>query len=210
MNEAPYREIDIGNWKRKDIYQYFKKFDSPFFNLTANIDVTGLYDHTKENKLSFFLSCLFYSTRAANAVEEFRYRMQDEKVICYDTVDPGCTIFLDDETFRYGYFFYREDLATFHEEGLKIIATMKTDPEFDPKTHKDNIIYYSVLPWLSFTSLEHPKMFNKPDSIPRIVFGKYFQDNNRRLMPVSVQVNHALMDGYHTSKYFQLFQEMIK
>ena len=207
---SSYKEVDLEKWKRKDIYTYFKNYDSPYFNLTVNIDVTALYEYTKSNKHSFFLSCLFYSTLAANKIEEFRYRIQNDKVICYDAIDPGCTIFMEDETFRYCYFNYHNDFTTFHKEGLEIIDQIKADPAFDPKSYKDNIIYYSVLPWLSFTSIEHPKRFGSAaDTIPRIVFGKYFMNNDRRLMPVSVQVHHAIMDGYHASKYYQLFQQLV-
>ncbi|MDX2046346.1 MAG: chloramphenicol acetyltransferase [Chitinophagaceae bacterium] len=204
-----YTEVDISAWKRKEVYRYFRAFDSPFFNITANVDVTALYNFTKEGNHSFVLACLFNSTKAANSIEEFRYRIRGEKLVCYNKVDPGCTIFLEDETYRYCYFVYTDDFMVFQKEGIKVIKEIKANPDFDPRTDKDDIIYYSIMPWVSFTSIEHPKNHNSADSIPRIVFGKYFRENNRLLMPVSVQANHALMDGYHAGRYFNLFQDII-
>ena len=42
-----------------------------------------------------------------------------------------------------------------------------------------------------------------------MVFGKMFEDGGRRKLPFSVEVHHALMDGYHVGKYFELFQQKL-
>jgi chloramphenicol O-acetyltransferase type A len=47
------------------------------------------------------------------------------------------------------------------------------------------------------------------DSIPRISWGKYFRDDNLIKMPLSVQVHHALMDGFHVGRYFQQVQKYL-
>lgn len=203
------REINIETWKRKDTYYFFKNYDSPFFNITANVDVTPVYRFGKENNYSFFLLSLYCSSKAANSVEEFRYRIQGNKLICYNEVKPGCTILMEDESFRYAYFSWETDYREFHRLGLETINQLKSNPVFEPQPHIDNIIYYTVIPWVSFTSFEHAKMHNPEDSIPRISIGKYFWQNERLLMPVSVQVNHAIMDGLHVGKYFEKFQEFL-
>lgn len=50
---------------------------------------------------------------------------------------------------------------------------------------------------------------NKEDSIPRISFGKYFKQDNKVLLPYSVQVNHMLLDGIHVGKYIEKLQNFI-
>jgi len=203
------REINIETWKRKDTYRFFRTYDSPFFNITANVEVTNAYKFAKENNYSFFLLCLYASSKAANSVEEFRYRIREDKIICYDEVQPGSTILLDDETFRYGYFKFHNDLNEFHRLGLETINHIKIHPVFEPHSEKDDAIYYTVIPWISFTAFEHAKMHKATDSVPRIAFGKYSGQTDKMLMPVSVQVNHALMDGIHVAKYFEKFQEQL-
>jgi chloramphenicol O-acetyltransferase type A len=42
-----------------------------------------------------------------------------------------------------------------------------------------------------------------------MVFGKIFDDGPRRMMPFSVEVHHALVDGVHVGKFFNLFQEKL-
>ena len=36
------QEFDVENWNRKNQFNFFKEYEDPFFNLTANVDVTNL------------------------------------------------------------------------------------------------------------------------------------------------------------------------
>ena len=63
-----FKELDIENWNRKATYEFFKDFEDPFFNMTANIDVTELYSFNKKNNLSFSLTTLFYSQKTTNQI----------------------------------------------------------------------------------------------------------------------------------------------
>jgi chloramphenicol O-acetyltransferase type A len=48
-----------------------------------------------------------------------------------------------------------------------------------------------------------------PDSIPRFAWGKFFPENQRLLMPLSVQAHHALVDGVHMGFYFEFMQDYL-
>ena len=48
-----FRELDIENWNRKTTFEFFKDYQDPFFNLTANLDVTALYDFCKNTNWLF-------------------------------------------------------------------------------------------------------------------------------------------------------------
>ena len=61
---------------------------------------------------------------------------------------------------------------------------------------------------MSFTSFEHAMRNHPSDSIPRIVWGKFFEINGKMQMPLSVQVHHAVVDGRHVGKYFQKIEEI--
>ena len=69
-----------------------------------------------------------------------------------------------------------------------------------------DVIHYTTLPWFSFTSFRHEKNFNYKESIPKIAFGKFFTHEDKKWLPLSVNANHGLIDGYHVSKYLELFQ----
>jgi len=204
-----YKEIDLNNWKRKSQFDFFKDYDIPFFNITADVDVTNLHRFCKSQKSPFFLSLLFYSTKAINEIEEFRYRIKGDGVICYDKIDAGSTILMDDNTFSFCYFEYIDDLQQFIEVGNKEIETLKKKKCLDPKLNADNLIHYSSIPWISFTSVQHARKLRTGDSIPKLVFGKFYKDGHRLNMPLSVEVHHALLDGYHVSEYFKKYQGLM-
>jgi len=63
------------------------------------------------------------------------------------------------------------------------------------------------IPWISFTGLQHARKTDLEDTIPRFVFGKYFKEEKRLKMPLSVEVHHALVDGFHVGQLFKFLQE---
>lgn len=53
------------------------------------------------------------------------------------------------------------------------------------------------------------RAFSYKSSIPKISFGKMLTEGNKKLMPVSIHVHHALMDGFHVGAYIDLFQQLM-
>lgn len=202
-------KIDLESWKRKQHFEFFKEFDNPFFNLVTNVDCTNLLNVTKKNNLSSFLSYVYLSLKAAIKTEEFRYRIIEDEVVIHDTLQAGSTVLLEDETFVFVYFDYDPDFNRFHETALKKIEEAKNDKTLSPGEENGPVIHYSTIPWISFTGLQHARHYKLKDSVPKIVFGKIFNEADRRKLPISIDVHHALMDGYHVGKYLELFQSYL-
>jgi chloramphenicol O-acetyltransferase type A len=76
-------------------------------------------------------------------------------------------------------------------------------------TLRDDVIYHTTLPWISFTSFAHARTKGRGDSIPRIVFGKFINEADRMMMPISIEVHHALMDGLHVGRYLARLEEAL-
>jgi chloramphenicol O-acetyltransferase type A len=72
-----------------------------------------------------------------------------------------------------------------------------------------NLIRFSTLPWLDFSSVSHARDFSKDDSAPRITFGKITDANGRRTMPISIHVHHALTDGMHVAQFVDHLQGLL-
>ncbi|MEP7147729.1 MAG: chloramphenicol acetyltransferase [Acidobacteriota bacterium] len=201
-----FKEVDISAWERKATYEFFRDYEDPFFNITANLDVTGLVLFCKRNGLAFSLAALFLSLQTANEIREFRLRILDEKVVEFARVEATQTILNDDETFSFCYFPMQNDIFEFDRTGKIAREKYKALKTFDVEAERVDLIYYSAIPWISFTSFKHASRLNNRQTVPRMVFGKMFEDGATRKMPFSVEVHHAMMDGIHVGKFFNSFQ----
>ncbi len=202
-----FKEIDIESWNRKATFEFFREFEDPFFNITANLDVTGLHSFCKKNNLLFSLANLFCSLEAANKIREFRIRLKEDRLVEFESIDATQTILNADETFSFCYFARTRDVFEFDAEGRAAIEKYSKLRTFDVESDRIDLIYYSVIPWVSFTSFKHASRFDNKQTVPRMVFGKLFDDGVRKLIPHSVEVHHAMMDGLHVGKYFELLQK---
>lgn len=72
--------IDYENWRRKEIFEHFSSCSDPFYSVTYRQDVTALYSYCEAHQLSFYLSLVWLSTKALNAVKNFRYTISDGRV----------------------------------------------------------------------------------------------------------------------------------
>lgn len=198
-------KINFENWERKDHFDFFKDYDDPFYNICADIDVTNLHSFCEKNNLSFFISSLYLSQKTVNQITELKYRIRNGEVYKCDNINAGSTVLNNNKTFGFCYYEYFQEFSEFYQNTKQVLDERDGTTSLINNPYEDNIVYYSVIPWISFKSMSHPKKHIKDDSIPRIVFGKYFKINNNLLMPVSIEVNHSLVDGYHLGQYFELF-----
>lgn len=202
--------LNIETWNRKDQFRFFNQFEEPFFGVTVQIDCTNAYQLSKENNHSFFLYYLHASLKAANQIEPFRYRIENDQVYLFDVVNASPTINRPDGTFGFSYMDYHPDFTKFSQEAKKAIDEVRNSSGLIPAVSGENVIHYSSVPWLNFTSLSHARSFSFKDSCPKISFGKMTESNGRQQMPVSIHVHHALMDGFHVGQFVELFQELLE
>lgn len=202
------RYLNIENWNRKGQFYFFKDYDYPFFNICADVDVTALLSYCKDRSLSFFKTSLYLSLKSANEVEAFRYRIRGDRVVIHEVIHCGSTVLNADETFSFCYFDYHASFERFENTvSAALDKNASKGKSLDPQDERDDLIHYSMIPWISFTSFSHARKFQYGDSVPKIVFGKYYEQNALTKMPVSVEVHHALMDGIHVAKFFEFFQK---
>lgn len=202
-------KLTIETWKRKSQFNFFKQFEEPFFGVTVPVDCTFAYDIAKAMNASFFLYYLHKSLTAANKTEPFKYRIDGNDVIVYDKVNASPTINRPDGTYGFSYMDYEESFNSFVAAAQNEIERVQQTEGLIPASSSENVIHYSSMPWINFTSLSHARRFSTGDSIPKISFGKMTVENGKRIMPVSIHVHHALMDGYDVAKYIDLFQELM-
>lgn len=204
--------IDLENWKRKEHFAFFYKMDYPQYNICMDLDVTNFLAFTKEEGLSFYYSMIYAVTRIANESENFKYRIRDGQVVLHDRVHPSFTEMdksISDDLFKMITVDIEDSIVEFVQAAVNVNRNQKS--YFDPEklVGRDDLIYITCIPWISFTHLSHTILLNKDDAIPRISWGKYYRNDDRILLPFSVQVHHALMDGLHVGKYIENLQNYL-
>lgn len=201
-----YTPFDVSTWKRRSAYAFFKTYDNPFFNICTHLEVGPLHSWCKQEGLSFHLTMMHYAAAVVNDFMEFKLRIKDGSVVLCSEVDCGSTVLSKDEVFSFCYFKWNSDLRQFVANAEQVMEAHFESERFDPRSDALNLIYFSAIPWVSFTSISHAKRFNSQESIPLITFGKYFTENGQLKLPISIEVNHALVDGYHVGQYLTRLQ----
>lgn len=203
--------LDLENWNRKEHFLFFKQFEEPFFGLTVEIDCTKAYATTKQLGTSFFVYYLHKTLVAVNTIESFRYRINDDAIYIYDTIDVSATIMREDQTFGFSLIEYSPDFDVFATNTFKEIERIQnTSGLLTREFPNDNLIHFSAVPWINFTSLSHARSYTFPDSCPKISFGKMMIANDgKRTMSMSIHAHHGLMDGIHVSQFVDCFQELM-
>ena len=203
------KKIDIQTWKRRHHFELFSKFEEPFFGVTIKVDCTSAYMKAKEKGVSFFLYYLYRALKAANDVENFRYRIIENQVFEFEKVNASPTINRPNGTFGFAYMDYFEDEKYFYEKALEEIENVKNTISLLPAVSSENVIHFSAIPWLDFTSISHARSFSHPDSCTKISFGKMTEINGKREMAISIHGHHALMDGVHVGLFVDKFQVLL-
>jgi len=196
------RTIDMQTWPRREHFKVFSAFDHPHFSMCANVDLTTFYPVVKQRGISFNVATVYVLARAANAIPEFRYRIRVGEVVEHEIVHPATTILMDEDLFTFCTFDYTEDFSLFAARAAEQIAYVKEHLTLEDEPGRDDLLFMTAIPWVSFTSFIHPMHLQPADSIPRFAWGKFFEDGEFLKMPLDVQAHHALMDGVHMGRYF--------
>ena len=202
--------LDLETWPRRDLFEFFRGYQNPYFNICTRLDITRLMGVLRDRPgVSVSLAYHYFALRIANEIEPFHYRLEgDDSVIINGVINGGTTVLLPNETFTYAYFDYHEDFHQFITEAGEAIEKVRAEGSLKP-TMRYDLIYFTTLPWVSFTSFAHARTPGRGESIPRIAFGKFLRDGDRIHLPISVEVHHALMDGLHVGRFFISLEEAL-
>ncbi len=203
------QKIDMQNWSRLEHFKFFNTFNHPHFNMCVNVDLTRFQPYVKSHGLSFTVATVYIISRAANAVPEFRYRIRSEDIVVHEVVSPSITILVNEDLFSFCAIDYCQDYGEFAIRASTQIKTVKTNPTLKDPPGRDDLLYLTAIPWVSFTSFTHPMMQHPADCIPRFAWGKVFTDGSQVKMPLSVQGHHAVMDGIHMGYFYEHIQDYL-
>jgi len=199
--------LDIENWNRKEHFDFFNQFDDPYFSVTIDFDVTNIYKYAKANKLSFFVLYLYACMKALNSVENFKYRIKDNKIVIHDVIHASATILRKNNTFGFSFVYYDDNFKQFNKNFESEKKRVLSTKELFPIQKTDDCVYCSAMNWFNFSAHKEPVFGLNKESVPKLAFGKFIEINKRLKMPVAIAVNHALVDGYHVGQFVDSYQK---
>jgi chloramphenicol O-acetyltransferase type A len=201
-------QIDLDTWERRPLYDLFSAFNEPFHGVCLRVDCTESFRYAKDSRISVFLTLLHRALAAAQQVENFRTRIVDGAVWQFATIHGGSAVGRPNGTIGFAYYPYLPELVSFVQQSTFAMEAVRARTDLERHTNQD-LIRFSVLPWLDFTSIDHARNFSTQDSAPKITFGKITETNGRHTMPVSIHAHHALADGLHVAQFVERFQQCL-
>lgn len=206
MNFNP---IDINNWSRKPYFDYYLNNLRCTYSMTANIDITLLLSAVKNKGIKLYPALIHMITSVVNRHIEFRTSFDAEGRLGYwDSLSPSFTIFHDDDkTFSSIWTLYNEEFNDFYKRYLDDMKMYGNVKQFTAKANEPlNTFPISSIPWVSFTGFNLNVYNEGTFLLPIFTMGKYFQNDERILLPLSGQFHHAICDGYHVGVLFNELQ----
>lgn len=208
------QKLDIENSLRKKTYLWFKSFKNPTYGINVTMDVTKLVEYSKKTNTSFFINMLYIVVNGLNSVSEMRMRFVDNKPVIFDDINPAITVMTTNEVFENVRFENKKDYKDFYSLAKENIDNAKyetklTENNYNP-TNAWNEYYITCLPWLNFTGVNQPMTEElHSQTVPRICWGKYVNNNGKHEMTLNITVSHVFVDGLHISKAFNKIQELL-
>ena len=207
-----FKLIDASKWKRKEYFDYYLNQVRCTYSITLNLDLTSLLKEIKRNDVKLYPTMIYLLSTIVNKHEEFRTAINaNRQVGIFDILHPSYTIFQNDsDTFTNIWSEYATSFSEFYKRYLLDTESYGEIKSFLAKPNMpENVFNISSIPWVSFTgfNLNLPKVTNY--LLPIFTTGKYFTQNKKILLPIAIQVHHAVCDGFHISRFVNELQELI-
>lgn len=203
--------IDLDSWKRKDYYEHYMNAVRCNYSVTLNLDIDTLVKRVKSLGLKAYPVHIYMIAKIVNSFTEFRMALAEEGRPGYwDVSNPSYTIFNKAaESFSSIYTPYENDFSRFYESCLADMETYRESETLFPQAAiPENIFTISSLPWISFTGFTL-NVYGEGGYLPPIfTLGRYLEQNGKKHLPLSIQVHHAVCDGYHVGKFAEALQDM--
>ena len=190
--------------RRRDRYALFDAMDSAAVNICFPLELPDFRPWCKEQGLAPFHVLLCAVLRAVLKVENFRYRVLDGEVIRIERLIPSFTVVNQHHDLNFAQFDWSDELREFvargiaaREQASNMVALNMAYAARTPLQAKEQV-FVTCIPWLAFTSIQHPTAALQQPDIPSFALGKMRDAVNGRVeLPFSVQAHHGFVDGYH-------------
>lgn len=206
-----FNPIDMDGWSRKPYFEHYFNQVRCTYSMTADVDISLLRAEQKRMGLKLYPALIHMIATIVNRHCEFRTCFDAEgRLGVWERMSPSFTIFHEKcKTFSSIWTPFSEEFPTFYEHFLQMVETYKSENQLFPDTNEpENTFPISSIPWVSFTGFNLNVYTDGAYLLPIFTIGKYRVEDEKVLLPVSVQLHHAVCDGYHAGVLFTELQEL--
>lgn len=208
--EAIFNPIDLQTWPRGQMFYYFTKMAPGGYSMTVDLDITNMKSALQERKIKFFPAYLWLTTKMINKQVEFKVAFDNEVLGYWDVLTPLYANFHEeDKTISFMWTEYSDSFSDFYKNYLTNQEQYGNNhgilsrPDRLPPANSYTI---SCIPWIEFKHFSFHIYENKNYFFPTIEAGKFYENNGKVLMPLSITVHHAATDGWHIKNFLDALQ----
>ncbi|EJD6375276.1 type A chloramphenicol O-acetyltransferase [Providencia huaxiensis] len=205
-----YIKFNVDTWQRKEHFHVYDQLINCGFSLTTKINITSLKKQIDSTNYSFYPVIIYLLSQVANTYDEFKLAKKNGELILWDKINPSFTIFHQEtEIFSALWCEYSDDICQFMENYHQQLILYKDNPKLSPQPiQADNLFYISSLPWVEFDSFNLNISDITKNFAPIFTIGKFYSENDTLLLPLAVQVHHAVCDGFHVGRFLMRLQKL--
>lgn len=200
-----FKVIDLNSWYRKDHFEHFYNETPCTYSTTVLLDITSITNQ------KLYPILLWSITNVVNQISEFRTSIIKEKVVIFDEMVPAYTIFNNEtKSFTSIWTDYFDDYDQFLKAYEEDVSKHSSSTKYISKENRPlNSFDLSMIPWLDFTSFNLNIHNEGKYLLPIFTVGKFKDIDGKRIIPLAIQVHHAVCDGYHVGLFVDLLQNEI-
>lgn len=203
-----FQKIKLDTWARKEYFEHYFSIVPCMFSMTVKLDIT----HIVKSKAKLYPAMLYSIVQIINRHEEFRTALDTAGNLgVYDTLIPCYTVFhKKSETFSTIWTEAGGSYTSFYQAYHKDLDIYGNQEQFEGKPHTPkNVCNISMIPWESFDGFHLHCPEGKDFLLPIFTMGKYYKEGEQILLPLAIQVHHAVCDGFHVCRFVQELREYI-
>ena len=203
-----YKIIDMKEFDRADYFRYFTSVGNTI-EFTIKIDVTTAVQKCNQESISFHAYTLFKIYKAMNSIQNFRYDILDGNVIEWEKIIPTFSSF--NKKSKLFFTLCEEPMESyleFDKQYKNVTAKYADSNTIVPQMNLPlNVFNISCIPWMHFEHFSSNSKTQENQITKMITLGKYEEINSKLMMPITIQISHAIADGYHVSMFFKNLQD---
>lgn len=203
-----FTNIDIEKWERHEYFQHYFQNVPCTYSMSIKLDITKII----KAKYKLYPVMLYYLTRLVNRHQEFRMDYNEKQEVgFFSDMIPSYTVFhKESETFSILWTLFTDNLDDFCANYEKDLEQFGNNHSLSGKPDMPgNCFSVSMIPWTAFEGFQLNLQEGYQYLRPIFTMGKYYEDDGRIILPLAVQVHHAVCDGYHLCRFLNELQEMI-